>query len=202
MGLEAIYPKPRLSLSSQGQKRYPYLLRDLIIDRPNQVWCADITYIRMLYGFIYLVAIMDWFSRCVLPWEISTTLDTTFCIRAWEKTFGISKPEVFNTDQEVLFTNAEFTEELQGCVGARSAWLAVGGHDNIFIQRHWRTVKYEEVYLHGYSMVSDARNGPTRYFLFNNRERLHTSLGYPTPYEVYFKQSIPLNQRQASQVMH
>ena len=113
MELEAIYPKPRLSLSSEEHKRYPYLLRDLVIDHPNQVWCADITYIRMLYGFIYLIAIMDWFSRYVLAWGISTTLDTAFCVRALEKALGISKPDVFNTDQGVQFTSVEFTRYLQ-----------------------------------------------------------------------------------------
>jgi putative transposase len=202
MGLEAIYPKPRLSSSSQEHKRFPYLLRDLVIDRPNQVWCADITYIRMLYGFLYLVAIMDWFSRYVLAWEISTTLDTAFCVRALEKALGISKPEIFNTDQGVQFTSIEFTQQLQGA-GIRismDGWGRV--YDNIFVERLWRTVKYEEVYLHDYPMVSDARNGLTKYFLFYNRERLHTSLGYQTPSEVYFKQSIPLNQGQAFQTMH
>ena len=202
MGLEAIYPKPRLSLSSQEHKRYPYLLRDLVIDRPDQVWCADITYIRMLYGFIYLVAIMDWFSRYVLAWEISTTLDTVFCVRALEKAFGISKPDIFNTDQGVQFTSVEFTRYLQDA-GIRISMDGRGRvYDNIFVERLWRTVKYEEVYLHEYPMVSEARNGLTRYFLFYNRERLHTSLRNRTPHEVYFKQPIPLNPRQVSQTMH
>jgi putative transposase len=203
MGLEAIYPKPRLSVSSQEHKRYPYLLRDLVIDHPGQVWCADITYIRMLYGFIYLVAIMDWFSRYVLAWEISTTLDTAFCVRALEKALGISKPEIFNTDQGVQFTSVEFTRHLQEA-GVRVSMDGRGRglYDNIFVERLWRTVKYEEVYLHDYPMVSKARNGLTRYFLFYNRERLHTSLGYQTPHEVYFKQSIPLNPWQASLTMH
>jgi putative transposase len=118
MDLEAIYPKPRLSLSSQEHKRYPYLLSELIIDRPNQVWCADITYIRMLYGFIYLVAIMDWFSRYILAWETSTTLETAFCVQALEKALKTSKPEIFNTDQGVQFTSVEFIEHLQA-VGIR-----------------------------------------------------------------------------------
>ena len=202
MGLEAIYPKPRLSLSSQKHKRYPYLLRELIIDRPNQVWCADITYIRMLYGFIYLVAIMDWFSRYILAWETSTTLETAFCVQALEKALRTSKPEIFNTDQGVQFTSVEFIEHLQAA-GIRISMDGRGRvYDNIFVERLWRTVKYEEVYLHDYSMVSEARNGLARYFLFYNGERLHTSLGNRTPYEVYFKQPIPLNPGQAFQTMH
>jgi putative transposase len=202
MGLEAIYPKPRLSFSSQEHKRYPYLLRDMVIDRPDQVWCADITYIRMLYGFIYLVAVMDWFSRYVLAWEISTTLDTAFCVQALDKSLGISKPEVFNIDQGVQFTSEEFIRYLQEA-GIRISMDGRGRvYDNIFVERLWRTVKYEEVYLHDYSMVLDAHNGMTRYFLFYNRERLHTSLGNRTPHEVYFKQPIPLNPRQAYQIMH
>lgn len=202
MGLEAIYPKPRLSLSSQEHKRYPYLLSELIIDRPNQVWCADITYIRMLYGFIYLVAIMDWFSRYILAWETSTTLETAFCVQVLEKALRTSKPEIFNTDQGVQFTSVEFIEHLQAA-GIRISMDGRGRvYDNIFVERLWRTVKYEEVYLHDYSMVSEARNGLTRYFLFYNGERLHTSLGNRTPYEVYFKQPIPLNPGQASQTMH
>jgi putative transposase len=202
MGLEAIYPEPRLSLSSQDYKRYPYLLRDLVIGHPDQVWYADITYIRMLYGFIYLVAIMDWFSRYVLAWEISTTLDTAFCIGALKKALGISKPDIFNTDQGVQFTSVEFTQHLQAA-GIRISMDGRGRvYDNIFVERLWRTVKYEEVYLHDYPMVSEARNGLKRYFLFYNRERLHSSLGNRTPHEVYFKQPIPLNTRQASQTMH
>ena len=202
MGLEAIYPKPRLSLSSQEHKRYPYLLSELIIDRPNQVWSADITYIRMLYGFIYLVAIMDWFSRYILAWETSTTLETAFCVQALEKALRTSKPEIFNTDQGVQFTSVEFIEHLQAA-GIRISMDGRGRvYNNIFVERLWRTVKYEEVYLHDYSMVPEARNGLARYFLFYNGERLHTSLGNRTPYEVYFKQPIPLNPGQASQTMH
>jgi putative transposase len=202
MGLEAIYPKPRLSQSTQEHKRYPYLLRDVVIDRPDQVWCADITYIRMLYGFVYLVAIMDWFSRYVLAWEISTALDTGFCVRAMEKALGFSKPDIFNTDQGVQFTSVEFTGCLQGA-GIRISMDGRGRvYDNIFVERLWRTVKYEEVYLNHYPMVSEVRNGLTRYFLFYNRERLHTSLGNRTPHEVYFQQPVTLNPGQAAQKMH
>ena len=202
MGLEAIYPKPRLSQSSQAHKRYPYLLKDLVIERPDQVWCADITYIRMLYGFIYLVAIMDWFSRYVLAWETSTTLETAFCVQALRKALGVSKPEIFNTDQGVQFTSVEFTQHLQDAEIRISMDGRGRVYDNIFVERLWRTVKYEEVYLHDYPMISGARDGLKSYFLFYNRERLHTSLGNRTPYEVYFKQPIPLNLGQACQTMH
>jgi putative transposase len=202
MGLEAIYPKPRLSQATQEYKRYPYLLRDVVIDRPDQVWCADITYIRMLYGFVYLVAIMDWFSRYVLAWEISTALDTGFCVRALGRALSFSKPDIFNTDQGVQFTSVEFT----GCLQGAEIRISMDGrgrvYDNIFVERLWRTVKYEEVYLNHYSMVSEVRQGLSRYFSFYNRERLHTSLGNRTPYEVYFRQPVSLNRGQASQTMH
>lgn len=179
MGLEAIYPKPRLSLSSQEHKRYPYLLKELVIDRPNnQVWCADITYIRMLYGFIYLVAITDWFSRYVLAWEISTTLDTAFCVRALERALRISKPEIFNTDQGVQFTSVEFTRHLQDAEIRISMDGRGRVYDNIFVERLWRTVKYEEVYLHDYPMVSEARNGLTSTFCFT------TGRGCTPPWDI------------------
>lgn len=188
MGLEAVYPKPRLSLSNQAHKLYPYLLRNVVIDRPDQVWCADITYIRMLYGFVYLVAIMDSYSRCVLSWELSTNLDTAFCVSALEKAFQVSQPEIFNTDQGSQFTSREFTERLKEG-GIRISMDGRGRvFDNIFVERLWRSVKYEEVYLHSYQTVSEARNGLARYFLFYNSERLHESLGYQTPYEIYVKE--------------
>jgi putative transposase len=197
MGLEAIYPRPRLSQSIVEHKKYPYLLRELVIDHPDQVWCSDITYIRMLYGFVYLVAVMDWFSRYVLAWEISTTLDTGFCVRALEKALGISRPEIFNTDQGVQFTSEEFTGRLEG-EGIRISMDGRGRvYDNIFVERLWRTVKYEEVYLHDYSTVSEARTGLGKYFFFYNKERIHSSLGNRTPQEVYISQRSSLNSRQA-----
>ena len=189
MGLEAVYPKPRLSLSSQEHKRYPYLLSELIIDRPNQVWCADITYIRMLYGFIYLVAIMDWFSRYILAWETSTTLETAFCVQALEKALRTSKPEVFNTDQGVQFTSVEFIEHLQAA-GIRISMDGRGRvYDNIFTERLWRSLKYEEVYIRDYQGVSEGRRGIDYYFNFYNHERPHQSLNYMTPAEVYFQRA-------------
>jgi len=185
MGLEAIYPKKTLSKSHPAHKKYPYLLSDVLIERPDQVWCADITYIRLQQGFVYLVAIMDWYSRYVLAWDISITLDADFCIRALERALSISRPEIFNSDQGVQFTSGNFTNVLERegiCISMDGRGRAF---DNIFVERLWRTVKYEEVYLHQYLTVADARRGLIRYFHFYNMERIHESLGYKTPYEVY-----------------
>ncbi len=188
MRLEAIYPKPNLSKASPGHKKYPYLLRNMTIDHPDQVWVADITYIRMQQGFIYLVAIMDWYSRYVLSWEISITLDAGFCMDAMRRALQFSQPEIMNTDQGVQFTSAAFI----GILEDKNIRISMDGRgrafDNIFIERLWRTVKYEEVYLHQYTTVSDARRHLERYFQLYNNERLHESLGYRTPYEVYFKE--------------
>jgi len=201
MGLEAIYPKPRLSCSNQEHKKYPYLLNKMVIDHPDQVWCADITYIRMAHGFVYLVAIMDWYSRFVLAWDISTSLDTTFCLEALDQSLEISKPRIFNTDQGSQFTSHEFTGRLEQH-GVRISMDGRGRvFDNIFVERLWRSVKYEEVYLHQYETVFEARNRLTRYFLFYNMERLHESLGYQTPYQVYVKERTKFNLVQAS-TMH
>jgi len=201
MGLQAVYPKPRLSIPNQAHKKYPYLLKGLMIDHPDQVWCADITYIRMLHGFVYLVAIMDWYSRFVLAWEISTTLDTVFCLTALEQALGISKTGIFNTDQGSQFTSLEFTGRLE----QDSIRISMDGRgrvfDNIFIERLWRSVKYEEVYLHQYQTVTEARMLLTKYFLFYNMERLHEALGYKTPYQVYVKERLSFNPVQAS-TMH
>lgn len=202
MGLEAIYPKPRLSLSDQAHKKYPYLLRNLVIDHPDQVWCADITYIRMLHGFVYLVAVMDWYSRFVPAWEISTTLETSFCLLALDKALSIAKPEIFNTDQGSQFTSLEFTGRLE----QKDIRISMDGRgrvfDNIFVERLWRSVKYEEVYLHHYQTVSEARKGLAKYFLFYNMERLHESLGYHTPHEQYVKERLKFNPVQASKIHH
>jgi len=198
MGLEAIYPKPKLSLSNQAHKKYPYLLRELVIDHPDQVWCADITYIRMLHGFVYLMAIMDWYSRFVLSWEISTTLDNAFCLSALEQALQLSRPDIFNTDQGTQFTSIDFTDQLE----KDNIRISMDGRgrfiDNIFVERLWRSVKYEEVYIHDYETVSDARKGLSKYFLFYNMERLHVSLGYKTPYEIYVKERLNINPVQAS----
>jgi putative transposase len=197
MGLEAIYPKPRLSMPDQAHKKYPYLLKNLAIDHPDQVWCADITYIRMIQGFVYLMAIMDWYSRFVMAWEVSTTLDTSFCLSALEQALRLSEPDIFNTDQGSQFTSIEFTDRLE----KDHIKISMDGRgrvfDNIFVERLWRSVKYEEIYLHDYETVSDARNGIARYFFFYNMQRLHESLEYKTPYEIYVKERLNINPVQA-----
>lgn len=188
MGLEAVYPKPWLSKPTKGNKKYPYLLKGLIVNRPDYVWSADITYIRLVQGFIYLVAIMDWFSRYVLSWEVSTTLDKEFCLKALEKALKLSRPDIFNSDQGGQFTSTEFTGMLE-TLGVRISMDSRGRvWDNIFVERLWRTVKYEEVYLKSYSTVKEAKDSLTTYFHFYNTERIHESLGYRTPYEIYFGQ--------------
>ena len=188
MGLEAVYPKPWLSKPTKGNKKYPYLLKGLIVNRPDYVWSADITYIRLVQGFIYLVAIMDWFSRYVLSWEVSTTLDKEFCLKALEKALKLSRPDIFNSDQGGQFTSTEFTGMLE-TLRVRISMDSRGRvWDNIFVERLWRTVKYEEVYLKSYSTVKEAKDSLTTYFHFYNTERIHESLGYRTPYEIYFGQ--------------
>ena len=198
MGLEAIYPKKKLSKPHPAHKKYPYLLRDVVIDHPDQVWGVDITYIRLQHGFIYLVAIIDWYSRYVLAWDISITMDAGFCTRTLEKALMISKPEIFNSDQGSQFTSADFT----GILEREGIKISMDGRgrvfDNIFVERLWRTVKYEEVYLHNYLTVSDARRNINKYFLFYNTERIHESLGYKTPYEIYFKEPFKQQTKQAA----
>jgi putative transposase len=202
MGLEAIYPKKNLSIPSEDHKKYPYLLRGLVIAKPDQVWCADITYIRMAQGFLYLIAIMDWYSRYVLSWRLSNTLDVGFCLEALEAALAISQPDIFNSDQGVQFTSKEFTGRLEGC-GIRISMDGRGRvFDNIFIERLWRSVKYEEVYVKNYESVRDAVEGLTRYFGLYNRERLHESLGYRTPHEVYFGGNNNHNDGDACRLIH
>jgi putative transposase len=185
MGLEAIYPKPKLSQAAPGHRIYPYLLRGMKIERVNQVWSSDITYVRLTSGFVYLVAIIDWFSRYVLAWEISVTLDSHFCISALERALERGQPEVFNTDQGAQFTSLAFSERLLG----RQIRISMDGRgralDNIFVERLWRTVKYEEIYLNDYGSVPEVQGGLGRYFRFYNGERLHQSLNYRTPAAVH-----------------
>jgi putative transposase len=165
--------------------RYPYLLRGISIDQINQVWSSDITYIRLARGFVYLVAIIDWFSRFVLSWALSTTLDTSFCLEALDQALRAGQPHIFNTDQGVQFTSQDFTARLLQS-NIRISWDGRGrALDNVFVERLWRSVKYEEVYLKDYQTVSDARNGLTHYFQFYNYERYHQSLDYHTPFAVY-----------------
>jgi putative transposase len=185
MGLEAMYPKPRLSQPAAGQMIYPYLLRGVTVERLNQVWSADLTYIRLQGGFVYLVAVMDWFSRYVLSWAISITMDTAFCVEALDQALGHGHPEIFNTDQGVQFTSQAFTARLKEG-GIRISMDGRGrALDNVFVERLWRTVKYEEVYLRDYQTVWEARHGLAHYFVFYNEERLHQALGYRPPAAVY-----------------
>jgi len=189
MGLQAIYPKPRLSQANVQHKIYPYLLNGLDISRPNLVWSADITYIRMARGFIYLVAVMDWFSRYVLSWSVSISLDVAFCCEALEQALQRAKPDIFNTDQGSQFTSLDFT----GILKRAGIQISMDGRgrvfDNIFIERLWRSVKYEEVFLKDYQSVREAIAGLRAYFRFYNHERPHQALDYRTPQQVYFEHS-------------
>jgi len=185
MDLQAIYPKPRTTVANPAHRVYPYLLRGLAIEHPNQVWSADITYIPMAQGFMYLVAILDWFSRYVVTWQLSNTLDGRFCLDALQNALQRGRPEIFNTDQGVQFTATEFTDTLEHA-GVRISMDGRGrALDNIFVERLWRTVKYENVYLMDYATVPDLIAGLTVYFQFYNYARLHQSLGYRTPASVY-----------------
>jgi putative transposase len=185
MGLRAIYRRPRTSQPASGHKVYPYLLRGMEITRPNQVWASDITYIPMARGFLYLVAIMDWYSRYVLAWRLSNTLDADFCIEALEEALEKGAPEIFNTDQGSQFTSQAFTGLLEHH-GVRVSMDGKGRYtDNLFIERLWRSLKYEEVYLKAYSGGKEARLGIGSYLNFYNQERPHQSLGYRTPAEVF-----------------
>jgi putative transposase len=186
MGLEAIYPKPRLSLPDAQHKIYPYLLRGVEVSRPNQVWGTDITYVRLRAGYVYLVAIMDWFSRYVLSWEVSVTMESEFCISALDRALRAGRPEIFNSDQGSQFTSVDFIRPLQ----ALGIQISMDGRgralDNVFVERLWRTVKYEEVYLKDYLNMPVAVDGLAGFFQFYNRKRLHQSLGYKTPESVYY----------------
>ena len=185
MGIEAIYRKPRTSIANKQHRKYPYLLRGLEITRPDQVWSTDITYIPMAGGFMYLVAIMDWYSRHVIAWQLSNTLEGTFCCDTLEEALETGKPEIFNTDQGAQFTSDAFTSRLE----EQNIKISMDGRgralDNVFIERLWRTLKYEHVYLKEYATVTDLRSGLSEYFHFYTRERPHQSLGGKTPWSVY-----------------
>ena len=187
MGLEAIYPRRKRTLSQAGPEHrvYPYLLKGLQITRPNQVWAADITYIRMVRGWLYLMAILDWFSRYVVAWEVSITLEADFCVMALKRALGSARPEIFNTDQGSQFTCGDWIDALTEAGVAISMDGQGRVFDNIFVERLWRSVKVEEVYLHDYQTVPEATWGLGRYFAFYNCERPHQALGYRTPAEVY-----------------
>ena len=185
MGLAAIYQRPRTSQPAPAHRIYPYLLRGLVIERINQVWAADICYIPMARGFLYLVAVMDWVSRYVLAWRLPNLLDTSFCIAALEEALSKGRPEIFNTDQGSQFTDEDFTSVLR----AHEVAISMDGRgrfsDNIFVERLWRSLEYEEVYLKAYESVAEARQGIASYFQFYTNERLHQALGYRTPRQVF-----------------
>ena len=185
MGLQAIYPKPKTSVAAQSLKVYPYLLRDVEITRPNFVWSADITYLPLQHGFMYLVAVIDWFSRYVLAWQLSNTLDSLFCREALAQSLSLGCPEIFNTDQGVQFTALEFT----GCLEAAGIRISMDGRgralDNVFVERLWRSLKYENIYIQDYRSVPELAAGVGAYFWFYNMERPHQALGYLTPAQVH-----------------
>ena len=189
MEIEAVYPKPKLSQPGEGHRIYPYLLRGTTVERVNQVWSTDITYIRMARGFLYLVAIMDWFSRFVLSWSLSPTMEMDFCLEALDRALRRGRPEIFNSDQGSQFTSEKFT----GTLEARKIAVSMDGRgrcfDNIFIERLWRSLKYEEVYLKDYASVAEARAGIAGYFQFYNHERRHQSLDYRTPAAIYLERA-------------
>lgn len=185
LGVEAVYPKPKLSQPGEGHRIYPYLLRGTRVERVNQVWSTDITYIRMAQGFLYLVAVMDWFSRFVLSWSLSLTMEVEFCVEALKRALRRGRPDIFNSDQGSQFTSEKFTAELE----TRKIAISMDGRgrcmDNIFVERLWRSLKYEEVYLKDYESVREAQAGIESYFQFYNQERLHQSLDYRTPAAIY-----------------
>jgi putative transposase len=185
MGLEAIYPRPKLSASGAGHRIYPYLLRGVRIERPDQVWSADITYVPLASGFMYLAATIDWYSRYVLAWRLSNTLDGSFCLDMLEEALRRGTPEVFNTDQGVQFTAQAWTSRLESAGVAVSMDGRGRCLDNVFVERLWRSVKQEDIYLRGYEAVPPLQHGLGRYFGFYNEERPHQSLDYRTPAAVY-----------------
>lgn len=190
MGIEAIYPKKRTTWPGVGHKIYPYLLRDVQVKRPDQVWASDITYVPLRHGFLYLTVVMDWYSRFVLSWRLSNTLTGSFCLEALDEALSCAKPEIFNSDQGSQFTATAFTARLE----SRGVAISMDGRgraiDNVFVERLWRSVKYEEVYLHDYSDGWQAEASLDAYFRFYNHERIHQSLGYRTPADVYLERGV------------
>lgn len=200
MGIQGIHPRRNTSKKYSEHNIYPYLLSDIKINHPDQVWSGDITYVRIVSGFLYLVAILDWYSRYVLAWRLSNTLDTHFCVEALEEALAISQPEIFNSDQGAQFTSTKFT----GVLEERNISISMDGRgrvfDNILAERLWRTVKYEEVYLKEYQTAGEAYGEMNRYFQFYNTERLHQALDYRTPYEVYWSKTIEESNRARSPI--
>ena len=191
LGLETLYPKPKTSTPAPGHRIYPYLLRGLPITHADQVWSSDITYIRLAQGWVYLVAILDWYSRYVVTWEVSNSLDSAFCVAALERALAQTQPGIFNTDQGSQFTSQEFTGRLLDAQVRISMDGRGRALDNVFVERLWRSVKYEEVYLKSYETVPVAIQSLGEYFRFYNEERLHQALGYRTPAEVYQERPSP-----------
>ena len=190
MGIEAVWPKPNLSKPNMAHFVYPYLLKDISIIRPNHVWGVDITYIRLKHDWIYLVAIMDWYSRYVLSWELSDSLHVWFCCEALQKALKIAQPDIHNSDQGSHFTSGEYTDILKQYPTIQISMDHKGRcFDNIFVERLWRTIKYEEVYLKEYDSLKDARQSLTEYIEFYNTKRYHQALGYKTPEDIFFKKS-------------
>ena len=197
MGLEAIYPKPRTSQKHPKHRIYPYLLRGLSIDHPNQVWSTDITYVPMQQGFMYLVAVMDWYSRYVISWRLSNTLEVDFCMDALDEALSIGKPKIFNTDQGSQFTSPRFTntlvkEDIRISMDGRGRAL-----DNVFIERLWRSVKYEDLYIKSYDTVTQLHRGVSDYFRFYNEERPHQGLNNQVPNDLYFERETPIQKKNA-----
>lgn len=187
LGIEAVYPKPRLSQPGKESRIFPYLLRDVKIERANQVWATDITYIRLRHGFCYLTAVMDWFSRYVLSWELSLTMESWFCEEAVRRALEIGIPEIFNSDQGSQYTSESFQSVFSGTEVRLSMDGKGRAYDNIMIERLWRSVKYEEVFLNDYAAIFDARDGLGEYLSFYNEERRHSKLGGRTPSAVYWE---------------
>lgn len=185
MGIEAIYPRKRTTWPGAGHKIYPYLLRNVEVTRADQVWSTDITYVPLARGFVYLAAVIDWYSRYVLSWRLSNTLEGNFCLEALEEALGQSQPEVFNTDQGCQFTSQSFTGRLEAAGVAISMDGRGRALDNVFVERLWRSVKYEEIYLRSYQSVRESEEGIAAYFAFYNERRKHQALAYRTPQEVY-----------------
>ena len=185
MGIEAIYAKPNTSLRAAGNRIFPYLLRDVKITGPDHVWSTDITYVPLRHGFMFLAAVIDWYSRLVLSWRLSNSLETTFCLEALDDALATGRPAIFNTDQGSQFTSLAFTSRLEGEGIAISMDGRGRALDNVFIERLWRTVKYENIYLKGYETVDELYEGLQEYFGFYNTERSHQALDYRTPWEVY-----------------
>ena len=189
MGIHAIYAEPKLSIPGQNHRIYPYLLKDISITAPNQVWSTDITYLPMTRGFMYCVAVIDWYSRYVLAWDISNTQDASFCVKVLEKALQVNHPVIFNTDQGSQFTSEQFTQRLMEA----NVLISMDGRgralDNVFIERLWRSLKYEDVYIHNYSQPCALHDGLEKYFDFYNHQRYHQALEYHTPADIYFSNS-------------